>query len=261
MGTIFNGKNKLVIFLIPKIIWQTYESKYEDLSPIVKEYCLTWKEKNPTWEYRYMDSEEREKFVLEYFGSEWLEIFKSYPFGVIRANIWRYMVLYVYGGVYTDIDTICNDPLESWVDDKYSMIVSGDDGGEDFCFYVPTFAAENGSIFLKSIIDLAKDRHLNNKNIDYSNIFSIFYYSGALLFTDGIVNALDNSLNVSYNKDYREYNNTDNAKKYKFLCYGGEDSRMLIDGHVKHIDASIHWDSSFHIKWREEVKNYGGGSK
>jgi mannosyltransferase OCH1-like enzyme len=35
---------------------------------------------------------------------------RNFPKGVMKADFWRYAVLYFYGGVYTDIDT---DPYKS----------------------------------------------------------------------------------------------------------------------------------------------------
>ena len=51
--------------MIPKIIWQTYECPYDELPQYAKDCTKTWIDKNPTWEYRYVDAQEREKFVLD----------------------------------------------------------------------------------------------------------------------------------------------------------------------------------------------------
>jgi mannosyltransferase OCH1-like enzyme len=44
---------------VPKIIWQTHESKYNDLLPFQKDITNTWKNLNPGWEYRYINAEQR----------------------------------------------------------------------------------------------------------------------------------------------------------------------------------------------------------
>ena len=72
--------------MIPKIIWQTYETPYKDLPKYIIEYSNSWIEKNPDWEYRYMSATEREQFVEEHFGKEWLKIYKSYPYNVMRIS-------------------------------------------------------------------------------------------------------------------------------------------------------------------------------
>jgi mannosyltransferase OCH1-like enzyme len=97
--------------MIPKIIWQTYETPFKDLLPETKDCVDTWKEKNPTWKYMYMDSQERDDFVLHEFDQEWYELFTTCSLGIVKANIWRCMILYIYGGVYSDLDTICNESI------------------------------------------------------------------------------------------------------------------------------------------------------
>ena len=37
--------------MIPKIIWQTYESSFEELPKEAKNLVTIWKEKNPEWEF------------------------------------------------------------------------------------------------------------------------------------------------------------------------------------------------------------------
>lgn len=43
---------------------------------------------------------------------DFLDTYLSYPPGILRADIWRVLVLYRYGGVYADIDVECLRPLE-----------------------------------------------------------------------------------------------------------------------------------------------------
>jgi mannosyltransferase OCH1-like enzyme len=100
--------------MIPKIIWQTYEVDYDDLRNDYKMASLTWKNLNPEWEYRYCNAEQRRKHVEEY-DKEILEFYDICD-GVSQSDIWRWIVLYQYGGVYSDMDSVCNMPLDSMFD-------------------------------------------------------------------------------------------------------------------------------------------------
>lgn len=97
--------------MIPKIIWQTYESSYDDLRYDYKMSSLTWKNLNPEWKYIYCNPEQRRKYVENYDK----EILKFYDIcdGLSQSDIWRWIVLYQYGGVYSDMDSVCNMPLDS----------------------------------------------------------------------------------------------------------------------------------------------------
>ena len=47
--------------MIPKNILQTYETTYSNLPQYIKDYTSLWKDKNPEWNYIYMDSNQREE--------------------------------------------------------------------------------------------------------------------------------------------------------------------------------------------------------
>jgi hypothetical protein len=95
--------------MIPKIIWQTYELDYDDLRYDYRMASLTWKNLNPEWEYRYCNAEARKTHVKEY--SDELYYYYEYLSPINRADIWRLCVLYTYGGLYTDMDSVCVIPL------------------------------------------------------------------------------------------------------------------------------------------------------
>ena len=83
--------------MIPKIIWQTYDLEYKNRPQTAKDFSLSWKHLNPDWEYAYVSEKNRSCFVKEYFGEEWYNIYRSYKINVMRADLWRYMCLYIKG--------------------------------------------------------------------------------------------------------------------------------------------------------------------
>lgn len=159
--------------MIPKHIWQTYESPYEDLSSRIKEYTNSWQEINPEYKYFYYDSKAREDFVLKEFGKSWLDTFTAMPLGVMRADVWRCMVLYIHGGVYADLDTMCNAPIESWIPEGVKFAIFPENFkegtpnvGEHYATYM--IAAEPKNEILLNIINLMFDR-LQNPNYSYEH--------------------------------------------------------------------------------------------
>jgi mannosyltransferase OCH1-like enzyme len=96
--------------MIPKIIWQTYELDYDDLRHDYKMASLTWKNLNPDWEYRYCNAEARKIHVKEY--SDELYYYYQYLTPINKSDIWRLCVLYTYGGLYTDMDSVCKIPID-----------------------------------------------------------------------------------------------------------------------------------------------------
>jgi len=100
--------------VIPKIIWQTHEWEYQDLPYDYAMASLTWQNLNPDWEYRYVSAKDRVSHILEY-DKDLLNFYEKCD-GVTQADVWRYVVLYLYGGVYSDMDSMCKMSLTSMTD-------------------------------------------------------------------------------------------------------------------------------------------------
>jgi len=94
--------------MVEKIIWQTHKFKYEDLPEIYLKNSKTWIEGLPGWEYRYFSDIDVENFIKEFYP-QYLIIYNSIKPGMYRADIWRYLVVYKYGGIYADMDSIYSE--------------------------------------------------------------------------------------------------------------------------------------------------------
>ena len=99
--------------MIPKKIFQTWEN---DTPPFKMSQAMeSWKQKNPTWEYKLFTAEERVEFIRKNFSKEVLEAYHTLIPPAFKADLWRYCVLYIEGGIYVDADMICEVPLDNWV--------------------------------------------------------------------------------------------------------------------------------------------------
>ena len=87
--------------LIPKIIHQTAPTKK-----------LTWEERRVIrrmrsilagWQYNLWDDDDNDRFVAGHFP-QYLDQYRLIKRGVVKADLARYMYLYVHGGFYFDTD-------------------------------------------------------------------------------------------------------------------------------------------------------------
>jgi mannosyltransferase OCH1-like enzyme len=115
------------------------------------------------------------------------DIYKAYcklPLSVMKADLWRYCIIYHFGGIYADTDTICNINPALFINDALLTIVP--ENSCHLCQWV--FAAPKGSPILKSVIDLSVERILSITEIKGEHI--VHYLTGPAVFTDGIENYL-----------------------------------------------------------------------
>ena len=102
--------------MIPKCIYQTW--KTHDLSPTMANLVALWKTHNPDYEHKLFDNAECDEFIKKHFDRNVYVAYSRIIPGALKADMWRYCVLYVNGGVYADIDTMCMNSLNKFVKDR-----------------------------------------------------------------------------------------------------------------------------------------------
>lgn len=232
--------------MIPKIIWQTYKDPFDTLQPYMVDTVNSWKDKNPDYEYRYMDDVEVLKFVRKEFGEDWYQIFIDCPLGVMRADIWRYMIIYKYGGVYTDLDTLCLAPIDEWLPKDYDMVICPEN---DVHLCQWTFAATPGHPILKSVLDCIKEGF---ENPDYQEDHYVHKLTGPAVWTRGIRKAIDLPENTQLIYMDKIIKDLPKAKEYKLFSFGSESWRMFHNMVVQHLYGSQNWHYGY-VQWIQNI--------
>jgi mannosyltransferase OCH1-like enzyme len=86
---------------IPRKIFQTWHTK--DLPPVLKRAGQRIRAENPDFEHYVYDSQECEQFIEKHFEPRVLEAYRKLLPLAYKADLWRFCVLYIYGGIYVDI--------------------------------------------------------------------------------------------------------------------------------------------------------------
>ena len=83
-----------------KTIHMTY---YKNIPDIV---FKRWKELNPNYNIEFSLDSDCISFLRRSFNDNVANLFINIPSGMYKADLWRLCVLYIYGGVYADVDLI-----------------------------------------------------------------------------------------------------------------------------------------------------------
>lgn len=109
---------------IPKHIYQTYKTK-EITDPKLQQNIQHLQQLNPGWAYSLYDDADIESFILQEYGEKILSYYlRINPrYGAARADLFRYLLIYRYGGVYLDIKSTLDKPLDEVLlpEDKYIL--------------------------------------------------------------------------------------------------------------------------------------------
>ncbi|KAG6167297.1 hypothetical protein E4U24_008285 [Claviceps purpurea] len=95
--------------VVPKIFHQSWKSL--ELPTKFQEWSLSCRQKHKGWEWVVWTDEDNLRLVQQHFP--WLEdVYNGLPGVIYRADLARHLYMYIYGGVYADLDTECLHPTE-----------------------------------------------------------------------------------------------------------------------------------------------------
>jgi len=161
-------------------IFQTHKSiNYINSKPKIQNAVKSWLRYTNKFKYFLYDDSMCEIFMRN-IGGDIYTAYNRLPLKVMKADLWRYCIIYEYGGIYADTDTICKVDPSIFLNDSLLTIVP--ENNIHLCQWV--FSAPPKSPILKSVIDLSVKRILEIKEIRGEHI--IHYLTGPAVFTDGI---------------------------------------------------------------------------
>jgi len=209
-------KNSSAKIEIPLNIFQTWHTL--ELPPKMKENVELLKLQNPEFKYHLYDDNMCRDFIASHFDEDVLYTFNKLKPGAYKADLWRYCVLYIYGGIYLDIKYKCINGFkliyltdkEYWVKD-----ISHFNGRFDGVFQALMICMPNNKRLFKAIHNIVE----YCSNNDYTDKTSLAvtgpgllanYFTKTHLYNFRLENLGDTIIDKQYNnigilKPYKEY--------------------------------------------------------
>jgi mannosyltransferase OCH1-like enzyme len=109
----------------PKKIWQTWKVDPLGFDRKDMAVAITWTTKNRGHRYEVLTDNNDLYYVETHYGPngfnrpDIVEMYQSLTARIIKADLLRYLVMYVEGGVYTDIDVEALKPIDRFIPDRY----------------------------------------------------------------------------------------------------------------------------------------------
>jgi len=248
-----------------KNIWQTSLSKTLPLPA----HCpvKTWIFHNPSWTRHHLDDGEVEEFMKENLEEYLYKSYSCLPLGVMKADMFRYAVVYSHGGVYVDLDVKTNDKVEKWWDLETCDAVIAMENDVHFCQW--TFAAKKNHPILKHVLDAVADHIRRDGGVKIrKNPHSVHHYTGPGAFTEGVRRFLrerglpgvgETTTADEMRSLYRKYNRANphaKAEQFQNLCLYWEEYFKEI--YATNLFFSLkyeHLDNPFYKSWTKERAN------
>ena len=154
---------------IPKIIHQTY--KNNNLPETYKMCQTEIKRLHPDFEYRFYTDEDMDKLMKTYFP-EYYDKFNELPRMIMKIDMFRYFLMYKYGGLYTDMDYLMFKQFDLLNEKVVLPCNRENENGEPICLGNCIFASQPNHPYWKTLmdtlfkIDRTKLDYDTDKNID-----------------------------------------------------------------------------------------------
>jgi mannosyltransferase OCH1-like enzyme len=171
--------------VIPTNLWQTYKTK--QLPSPAASMRETWISMNPGWDAQLYDDADIDAYIKSSWDEKMYDFYTNLPLGVMKADLWRYLILTTHGGVYTDVDSICKIPINQWFKDftgPDALVISPEkDGEQHFCQWTIYCTKEHPA--MRFITGFILQHYIDN-GIDTSNRHFVHETTGPSIWTKAI---------------------------------------------------------------------------
>ena len=196
-NTIYNLINNTLPIIendntIPKILFQTYHDKRKIPDYIFKNINLYASD----YKYCLLDDKDAINFLKKYFSINVVNAFINIPTGPHKADLLRYCLLYVYGGIYLDIKILLIKPLNTIFTNNYFYTCKGGIYNKNTIHNAIMASVPRNPIFLKLIL------YIINFKYELLNYNKIFYLVFCRHLYITILNDLNNSNKIQDTINY-----------------------------------------------------------
>jgi mannosyltransferase OCH1-like enzyme len=142
--------------LVPRIVHQTWfenvsKEKYPNMSRLIQSF------QQSGWEYKFYTDEVARHMLEVHFPPEVVETYDTLKPGAFKADLFRYCILLIYGGVYSDMDVLLESNLDVAIAPDVGFVVPVDEPGtpvnKRMCLWNGFIAAAPGHPFLAEAIE------------------------------------------------------------------------------------------------------------
>lgn len=229
---------------VPRKIHQIYTKGWNALPDGIIASIEDLQKNNPGWEYHFYDEQRIIDFIQLHYGqamlNTWLKINPEY--GAARADFFRYLLIYIEGGVYLDVKSSSAKPFDNIIPDDCELLLCSWDNNacgfdntkgrhDELCFLQNgeyqqwNITASPASPYIKAVIDEVAGRINHYKPWIYGiGRMGVLRTTGPIPFSIGIAKVPD-SEGFYHIENYRDlgllYTGVDKAalKKIKKSQY------------------------------------------
>jgi len=160
---------------IPLIIHQTWfetvsREKYPNMSRLIQSFQKTG------LQYKFYNDDDATYFLQKHFPPEVKEAYDALLPGAFKADLFRYCVLLIEGGIYADMDVLLESNLHTLLTPDIGFLIPidapGMEQGNRMCLWNGFIASRPGHPILAKVIEIVVNNIRNRfTGVDYDTLF------------------------------------------------------------------------------------------
>jgi Glycosyltransferase sugar-binding region containing DXD motif len=160
--------------LIPRIIHQTWfesvnATQYPRQSRLVQSFVESG------WEYHFYTDEAAAEFISTHFPPPVRQAYDALVPGAFKADLFRYCILLIHGGLYADMDVLLTSNLDEVLGPNIGFMTARDEPGQQVghgsCLWNGFIAAAPGHPFLAQTVETVVNNIRNRfTSVDYDDM-------------------------------------------------------------------------------------------
>lgn len=108
-------------------IWQTWKVDISDdkFPRNFKTFATSWSRENPKFNHLVIPDSIADELIAHLYQQvpQVLDLYRMLPKNILKADFFRYLILFARGGTYSDIDTVALKPIDTWI--SFNKTING----------------------------------------------------------------------------------------------------------------------------------------
>lgn len=200
------SKDQLSLFPFPAKVWQKAGTHGVDDKRIPD--IKSWQLVNPNLRHEILTDGAGDIYVRENYAAypDLLNLYLSLNVPILKADLLRHLILYNEGGIWSDLDVTCEQPIDTWIPAKYrnqtNVVVGMEFDGSQFASW--TVMSKPRSSHIAAVIRYivneleasAEDYNTTIHGLTMQTISDVVDVTGPQAMTQGIMKNLEKELRM-----------------------------------------------------------------
>ncbi|KAJ5959675.1 uncharacterized protein N7479_006825 [Penicillium vulpinum] len=193
---------------IPSKLWQKAGSM--KINDDREKDIRSWLDVNPRLRHEILTDGSADEYVREHFADypDVLELYLSLPVPILKADLLRQLILYADGGIWSDLDVTCHQPIHTWIPEQYqnrtNVVVGLEFDGTQFASWTVMSKPKTSHIVavIKYVIDglkaSAANHNVTTAQLNMTMISDVVDVTGPQAMTVAILKNLQKEMGVPF---------------------------------------------------------------